>query len=380
MSCLHALRQPLLAQPTQSYINGASLQHSPAVAAAAATAAAPAAACTQHARRALHLAPPFLVEDYVPVAQTTWRLGKLQPKVAAALEELRNCRACPRQCGVDRMSNHPGVCHTGRHAVVSSVFPHFGEESVLQGTRGSGTIFFSMCNLRCVFCQNWDISQKRAGSELTASQLAEWMLLLQEEGRCHNVNLVTPEHVVPQVVEALAIAVEKGLNLPVVYNTSSYDSLSSLKLLDGLVDIYMPDFKFWTEQSSWRYCKARDYADRAREAIAEMHRQVGDLCCDSDGLAKRGVLLRHLVMPGQLHEAKAILTWVAQELSRDTYVHIMEQYHPDHLVGKGERRTRLGVTKYDEINRSTSSVEHDELKSFAAELGLWRFEEPPRWA
>ena len=176
-----------------------------------------------------------------------------------------------------RLEEQRGGCNTGRRAVVSSAFPHFGEESVLQGWNGSGTIFFGLCNLRCVFCQNWDISQQKRGWELEPAEIADLMLKLQNETKCHNINFVTPEHVVPQVVEAIAVAVEAGLNLPIVYNTSSYDSLRSLHLLDGLVDIYLPDFKFWCEDTSARLCKARDYPAVARAAITEMHRQVGEI-------------------------------------------------------------------------------------------------------
>lgn len=303
----------------------------------------------------------------------------MNQKLEAAAKELQDCKACPRDCGVNRLEDSKGVCNIGRNAIVASVSPHFGEESVLQGWNGSGTIFFSMCNLRCVFCQNWDISHRREGQEMRAQELADWMLRLQDEGKCHNINFVTPEHVVPQVVEALASAVTRGLTLPVVYNTSSYDALSSLRLMEGLVDIYMPDFKFWSQQSGWRYAKARDYADRAREAIKEMHRQVGDLVFDASGLAKRGVLMRHLAMPGLVEEGKQVLSWTAHDLSRDTYVHIMEQYRPHHLVGKGEIRARGGVTTYPEIDRPVQREEVAELRRHAEEVGLWRFEEPPRW-
>jgi len=307
-----------------------------------------------------------------------FRRGELQARVDAALEELRDCRACPRDCGINRLNNETKLCHTGRHAIVSSAGPHFGEEDCLRGIRGSGTIFFGMCNLRCVFCQNWDISQKteqQKGQECTAEKLCELMLSLQERG-CHNINFVTPEHVAPQVIEAIALAVPAGLRLPIVYNTSAYDALSSLRLLDGLIDIYMPDFKFWHADSAKRLAKAKDYPQRAREAIAEMHRQVGVLRFGVDGLARRGVLVRHLVMPGQTDEAAAIFAWLSRECSPDTYVNVMSQYTPDYEVGGiagavGKKRE----PKYASINRAPKRVEMADAFRVAKEAGLWRFDE-----
>jgi putative pyruvate formate lyase activating enzyme len=318
------------------------------------------------------LDPPFVLDDdtFEPAYLRLHREGRLAERVEAALEELADCRACPRDCGVNRMQDETGVCHTGRHAIVSSAFPHRGEEDVLRGRRGSGTIFFGLCNLRCVFCQNWDISQHRRGAEMDAEQIAACMLELQDLG-CHNINLVTPEHVVPQVIEALAVAVEGGLRLPVVYNTSAYDALSSLRLMDGLVDIYMPDFKFWEPATARDLAKAKDYPERAREAIAEMHRQVGPLRVGRDGLARRGVLVRHLVMPGQEDEAAAIFAWLA-ELCPDTYVNIMSQYRPEHRVGE---LLADGSRRYASIDRRPR---HDELQHAyvaARAAGLWRFDE-----
>jgi len=231
-----------------------------------------------------------------------------------------------------------------------------------------------MCNLRCVFCQNWDISQKKNGWELKAEEIADLMLKLQNETKCHNINFVTPEHVVPQVVEAICLAVEGGLFLPIVYNTSSYDSLRSLELLDGLVDIYLPDFKFWTPETSHRLCKTRDYPEVARQVIKEMHRQVGDLVFNESGLAKQGLLVRHLVMPGLVGEARQILEFLRQEISADTYVNIMEQYRPTFKVGVGEKRSRGGFVDYAEIDRPVSSLEMEETISYARQLGLWRLE------
>ncbi len=289
--------------------------------------------------------PRFLMEGFEPAYMEVYRQGALESRVEAALKELEDCCVCPRNCHVNRLKDETRVCHTGRYAIVSSVFPHFGEEDCLRGWNGSGTIFFGLCNLRCVFCQNWDISQRQAGLECRAEEIADYMLNLQERG-CHNINFVTPEHVAPQVIEAIAIAVPRGLRLPIVYNTGAYDALSSLRLMDGLIDIYMPDFKFWTRDNARRLVKAKDYPERAREAISEMYRQVGDLRFGPDGLARRGLLVRHLVMPGQTDEAKQIFQWLANKISPDTFVNIMAQYRPEHQVGIADRNG-----KYQEINR-----------------------------
>ena len=310
--------------------------------------------------------PRYVIDDFEPCYR---RLSAdvLAAKVDAAMDELAECRACPRDCGVNRLVGEIGTCNTGRHAVVASAFHHFGEEDCLRGWNGSGTIFFSLCNLRCVFCQNWDISQQRDGHELSAPQVAALMLRLQVEG-CHNINFVTPEHVVPQVVEAIAAAIPLGLELPIVYNTSAYDSLASLRLMEGLVDIYMPDFKFWEAETARRLARASDYPARAREAIAEMHRQVGVLKIGPDGLARRGVLVRHLVMPGQAAEAAAIFDWLATAISPDTYVNVMGQYRPDHKVT--ERPDRYG-----EIDHRPAPTEIDEAVAAARDAGLRRLDE-----
>jgi putative pyruvate formate lyase activating enzyme len=312
----------------------------------------------------------FLLDPFEPGYLALYRSGELDRRVAAALQELADCCACPRNCHVNRLANETRVCHTGRHARVASAFAHFGEENCLRGWNGSGTIFFSLCNLRCVFCQNWDISQQRAGDECPPEELARLMLRLQEQG-CHNINLVTPEHVVPQVLEAIALAARQGLRLPLVYNTSAYDALGSLKLLEGIVDIYMPDFKFWKPETAKRLCKAKDYPERAREAIREMHRQVGPLRFGPDGLARRGVLVRHLVMPGQTDEAAAIFAWLASEVSPDTYVNIMGQYRPEYEVGK---LADDGAVRYAEINRRPTLDELVAAHEAARRAGLWRFD------
>jgi putative pyruvate formate lyase activating enzyme len=299
----------------------------------------------------------------------------LEDRVRRALAELACCCACPRNCRIDRLENETKICHTGRLARVASAFPHFAEEDCLRGRHGSGTIFFSMCNLRCVFCQNWDISQRAAGREMDAVAIADLMLSLQERG-CHNINFVTPEHVAPQVVEAVAAAVERGLNVPIVYNTSAYDALSSLRLLDGLVDIYMPDFKFWSSETAKRLAKAKDYPERAKESIREMHRQVGPLCFTPDGLASRGVLVRHLVMPGLLDESAAIFRWLAEELSPDTYVNIMSQYRPEYEVGRiADAGRDAGQPRYADIDRAPRRDELAAAYDAARAAGLWRFDE-----
>jgi putative pyruvate formate lyase activating enzyme len=306
-------------------------------------------------------------QDFEAAYMALYRSGELQARARAAVEGLKDCRVCPRDCGVDRLAGKQATCKTGRYALVSSYFPHMGEEDPLRGWRGSGTIFFSMCNLRCVFCQNYDISQVKSGAETSPEQLARMMLELQQMG-CHNINFVTPEHVVPQVLEALAPAVERGLRLPIVYNTSAYDSLESLRLLDGVVDIYMPDFKIWDERLSLRYLKAKDYPAAARAALKEMHRQVGALKMDERGLARRGVLVRHLVMPGDVAGTASIMHFLAEELSPDTYVNIMAQYHP---AGK------VAGDKYLEISRRPSGQEVDQAYAAARAADNRRRRAPP---
>jgi putative pyruvate formate lyase activating enzyme len=317
----------------------------------------------------------FVIEPFEPVYLELHRCGGLAARAKAALEELKDCCACPRDCHVDRLAGESRVCHTGRYARVASYGPHHGEEDCLRGRFGSGTIFFGRCNLRCVFCQNWDISQGDAGAERTAAQIADLMLDLQDAG-CHNINFVTPEHVAPQVIEAIAEAIPRGLGVPIVYNTSAYDALHSLALLDGLVDIYMPDFKFWKSETSLRLCKAKDYPQRARDAIVEMHRQVGALKFGPDGVARRGVLVRHLVMPGQLDESEAIFEWLADEVSPDTYVNIMGQYRPAYRVGTPGPGTS-GEPRHPEINRRPAGGDLRAAYRLARDAGLWRLDE--RW-
>jgi putative pyruvate formate lyase activating enzyme len=314
----------------------------------------------------------FVLDPFEP-AYLSLLAEEIGSRVEAGLSELEDCCACPRNCHVNRMANETNVCNTGRYARVASVSPHFGEEDCLRGWGGSGTIFFSLCNLRCVFCQNWDISQRSVGKELPPERIADVMLDLQECG-CHNINFVTPEHVVPQVLEAIAAAIPRGLRLPIVYNTSGYDSVESLKLLDNIVDIYMPDFKFWNRDTAKRLAKAPDYPERARKAIQEMHRQVGPLKFAPNGLARRGVLVRHLVMPGQTEEVTAIFRWLSEEISPDTYVNVMGQYRPEYEVGAISSNSDK---KYSEIDRCLEQNEMARAHHAARDAGLWRFDE--RW-
>jgi len=289
--------------------------------------------------------------------------GRLARRITEARDRLSPCRVCPRQCKVDRLADEKGICRTGAKAVVSSYAPHFGEESPLVGSGGSGTIFLTHCNLLCVFCQNYEISHLGQGVETDAGQLASMMVSLQRQG-CHNINFVTPSHVVPQIIEALPKAIEKGLTVPLVYNSSGYDAVETLQLLEGIFDIYMPDFKFWTAESAKRFAKAPDYPDAARKAIREMHRQVGDLVLDADGLALKGLLVRHLVMPGGLGETREILQFLAREISPDTYVNVMDQYRP---CGK--------ALQYPPIDRQLTNDEFQEALRLAAEAGLHRLDE-----
>jgi putative pyruvate formate lyase activating enzyme len=290
-------------------------------------------------------------------------IPEIERRASEALELLGpRCLVCPRECKVDRRADVPGLCAVGRYAVVASWFAHFGEEDCLRGWNGSGTIFFSGCNLRCVFCQNWDISWGNLRGVLaTPDRLAAMMLELQGRG-CHNINFVTPEHVVPQVLEALPRAIARGLRLPIVYNTSAYDSLDSLASMDGIVDVYMPDFKLWSGEAARRYLKRTDYPEVARRAICEMHRQVGDLVLDERGLAVRGVLLRHLVMPGLLEETEAILRFVADELGTGCYVNLMAQYYPSGRVGRNG--------EFPEIDRHVFREEYADALDLAERLGL----------
>jgi putative pyruvate formate lyase activating enzyme len=289
--------------------------------------------------------------------------GELVKRAEAAEILLADCRLCPRQCGVNRLENEKGVCRTGRHAVVASYAAHFGEENPLVGSGGSGTIFFTNCNLLCLFCQNYEISHLGEGEEATAGQLAAMMMSLQRQG-CHNINFVTPSHVVPQILAALPMAIDAGLAIPLIYNSSGYDSIAVLRMLRGVIDIYMPDFKFWEGRSAKRFAKAVDYPAVAREAIREMHNQVGDLVITEEGIAVRGLLVRHLVMPDALAEAGEIFSFLAKEISPDTYVNVMDQYRP---CGMAYKRPPL--------DRPLSAAEYREALLLAGNAGLRRLDQ-----
>lgn len=298
-----------------------------------------------------------------PIYLKTYQSGALQQKVDTAIAMLKDCMVCPRDCRVNRVKGKKGVCRTGRLAVVSSYNPHFGEEAPLVGTGGSGTIFFTNCNLLCIFCQNYDISHLSHGQEVTAKELAAVMIQLQEM-RVENINLVTPTHVTPQFLEALPLAVERGLRLPIVYNSSGYDSVETLRLLDGVVDIYMPDIKFSSSEPAARYCNAPDYPEVAMAALREMHRQVGDLVLDERGVAFRGLIVRHLVMPDNIAGTRELMNFMAKEISKDTYVNVMAQYHP---AGAANR--------FPELNRTITDSEYTKAIENTLQSGLHRLDQ-----
>lgn len=300
---------------------------------------------------------PKFKPAYIETAQQ----GLLREKINQARKTLHNCTLCPRECQVDRISDEIGDCQTGMDVFVSSSNAHFGEEPPLVGAFGSGTIFFTYCNLMCNFCQNYDISHEGAGVETLASQLAGFMIILQNSG-CHNINLVTPTHVVPQILTALDMAIDLGLNIPLVYNSSGYDKVETLELLDGIIDIYMPDFKFWDSQIADQTCNAADYPEVAQKAFKEMHRQVGDLVIDESGIAQHGMIIRHLVLPMELAGTSEVMNFIVNELSPNSYVNIMDQYRP---CGKAHHMDELA-------GPLTSKEFHDALKQ-AKRVGIKRF-------
>jgi len=271
-----------------------------------------------------------------------------------------NCELCPRCCGIDRLSGQVGVCATGELPVVASFGPHFGEELPLVGINGSGTIFFGNCNLNCIFCQNYEISHGDDGNEVSIEYLATMMLELARQG-CHNINLVTPTHQLPQILSSLEIAAEAGLDIPIVYNCGGYEPVEVLEILDGIVDIYMPDAKYGSNEVGMEFSGVPDYWDRNREAIREMHRQVGDLAMDERKIAQSGLLVRHLVLPGNLAGTSEVMRFLAEEISVDTYVNIMDQYHP-----------AFKAVDHPSIGRRATHEEYDEAKKIARAVGLWR--------
>ena len=289
--------------------------------------------------------------------------GELRDRARQAWGRLADCDLCPRDCHVNRLQSATGaVCRTGERALVASFGPHFGEESCLVGRHGSGTIFFSWCNLRCQFCQNYDISQLGAGREVEPEEIAAMMLALQARG-CHNINFVTPSHVVPQILAAVVIAGERGLYIPLVYNTGGYDALVSLKLLEGIVDIYMPDMKYADGSLARRYSKVRNYPAINQAAVKEMHRQVGDLVCDDDGIARRGLLVRHLVLPDGIAGTADIVRFLANAISPNTFLNVMDQYRPC-----------FNACDIRELNRPITRNEYREAIRLAEVAGLCRIE------
>lgn len=297
---------------------------------------------------------------FVPGYLNLYKSGKLRKRIETANALLKECRLCPRKCKVNRVENSLGICKVGRLPKVCSYHPHFGEEPPLVGMHGSGTIFITSCNLRCVFCQNYEISHLGEGREISIERFAKMMNELQDLG-CHNINFVTPSHVTPQILEALPFAIKEGLKVPLVYNTGGYDAVDTLKLLEGVFDIYMPDFKFSDSKVAATLCMAGDYPQRTMEAIKEMHRQVGDLVTDERGIAQRGLIVRHLVMPNGLAGTRKVMRFLAQEVSPSTYVNIMDQYRP---CGSAH--------KYQEINRSITLKEYEEAVEIAKEEGIYR--------
>ena len=292
-------------------------------------------------------------------------LEKLTPpdlkKRSEALHELfKECRICPNECIAKREEGETGECHSTNEIIISSVGPHFGEEPPLVGLLGSGTIFFTNCNLSCEFCQNYDISHLGIGEKVTLEDLARSMLMLQQRG-CHNINLVTPTHFTPQIVDALILAIEKGLELPIVYNCGGYESVETLKLLEDIVDIYMPDIKYSVDENALKFSGIHSYWGVATEAIKEMHRQVGDLKISKRGIAQRGLLIRHLVLPNEIAGSRKVIEFVADEVSTNTYLNIMDQYRPAYHAGK-----------YEKLNRRITPSEYGEIIEYAFNKGLRR--------
>ncbi|MDD5008281.1 MAG: hypothetical protein PHU49_10950 [Syntrophorhabdaceae bacterium] len=298
--------------------------------------------------------------EYTPLYIESYSRGILQERLEELESLLNPCTLCPRQCKANRLVGDLGYCKAPYDLFISSASPHFGEEAPLVGHNGSGTIFLTHCNLKCIFCQNYDISIYGEGTRYTYGKLAALMIDLQDRG-CHNINLVTPTHYVPQIIKALTIAIENGLSTPLVYNTSGYDSTGTIRLLDGIIDIYMPDIKFLDSGLSQRFCKAADYPEVVREAVVEMQRQVGDLVVDEHGIARKGLIIRHLVMPSCGEDTKRIMEFIRDEVSQNAFVNIMAQYHPCHRAGE-----------FEEIANRISLKEHAEAIRYARSIGLLR--------
>lgn len=286
--------------------------------------------------------------------------GEFDNKLEQLYNKLESCDLCGQDCKVNRAKGQKGKCKSGLKMKISSFTPHFGEEPCLVGKKGSGTIFLFYCSLTCVYCQNWRISQKGRGQEKSPEEVADMMVNLQHRG-CHNINWVTPTHYAPQLVKALKIAKDKGLEIPIVYNTGGYDLRKTIRLLDGVVDIYMPDMKYGSNETARKYSQAPDYWTINKKAVREMHQQVGDLEINKNGIAKRGLLVRHLVLPNEISDSKKILKFLAEEISKDTYVNIMRQYRPCYRA-----------SEYPELNRRIKGGEYNKVVERAKKLGLHR--------
>jgi putative pyruvate formate lyase activating enzyme len=297
---------------------------------------------------------------FIPSYIGLFEKRELSQRINLLNELLKECRLCPRECQVNRLDGEVGYCGAGSELMVSSAFPHFGEEPPLVGYHGSGTIFLTHCNLRCIFCQNYDISHLGKGEPITPSDMARAMLRLQNMG-CHNINFVTPTHYAPQIVASLAEAIERGLCIPIVYNCSGYESIEVIQLLEGVIDIYMPDAKYMDEKFSKQFSNAPDYPEVIRKVLKEMHRQVGDLMTNSIGIAERGLLIRHLVMPGGVASSEAVLKFIAEEISVHSYINIMDQYRPEYQA-----------YEYSEISRRITHKEYMEAIQIAKRLHLYR--------
>jgi putative pyruvate formate lyase activating enzyme len=300
------------------------------------------------------------MDNFQPVYLRLLQSGELSQRVQQAYAHLEACDLCPWECRANRSAGKMGVCRSGWRARVANYGPHLGEEAPLTGWKGSGTIFFSRCNLRCQYCQNHEISQTNAGDEIEPEALAEIMLALQNAG-CHNINLVSPSHFVPQILAAVLLAAQAGLRLPLVYNTGGYDAIAALELLDGAVDIYMPDMKYASAQIARSYSKARDYPRHNQAAVLEMHRQVGDLQIGDDGLAQRGLIVRHLVLPNDLAGSSEILRFIAEQISQHTYLNLMDQYWP-----------LYNAQNFPKLKRPLRPQEYQQVLAEAQSLGFHR--------
>jgi len=308
-----------------------------------------------------HWKPPFS-PAYLQLQKT----GELAKRAKKTWDSMEACQLCPRKCKANRLSGKRGICGANNLLEVSSCNPHFGEEKPLVGTYGSGTIFFTHCSLQCLYCQNWDISQSGQGAVISIAELASIMLQLQGQG-CHNINLVTPDHYLPHILKAIDIAATEGLHIPIVYNTGGWILPETLKLLDGIVDIYMPDFKYWDPEKANRFSPgSKSYPELCRNALLEMHRQVGVAQIGADGILYRGLLIRHLVLPNNVNGTKEIINWIAKYLPKDTYLNLMSQYHP-----------AFQARSMNTINRRINKNEYLDAIKWANIAGLTHVETQP---